>query len=135
MSGRNMPSSVAACSTDEPPILPFPSGEVKCRSRLGGLLKHSHRGVSRFRPPQLSDNPPSPPAVNDADVRRESDAPQRSTFLGTAHPILGHPREAAPSINPWRTSRIPWTGVIAHEGPLPPLAPRQLNQSRHGIER
>ncbi len=26
-----------------PPILKFPSGEVKCRERLGGLLKHYHR--------------------------------------------------------------------------------------------
>jgi putative transposase len=28
---------------DEPRILKFPSGEVKCRERLGGLLKHYHR--------------------------------------------------------------------------------------------
>ncbi len=28
---------------DEPRILPFPTGEVKCRSRLGGLLKHYYR--------------------------------------------------------------------------------------------
>src|SRR5262245_46733988 len=27
----------------EPPVLPFPSGEVRCRERLGGLLKHYHR--------------------------------------------------------------------------------------------
>lgn len=28
---------------DEPPILRFPSGEVRCRERLGGLLRHSYR--------------------------------------------------------------------------------------------
>lgn len=31
---------------DEPRILPFPSGEVRCRGRLGGLLKHSYRAVA-----------------------------------------------------------------------------------------
>ena len=31
---------------DEPRILPFPSGEVKCRRRLGGLLKHYHRAAA-----------------------------------------------------------------------------------------
>ncbi len=29
--------------TNEPHILTFPSGEVQCRARLGGLLKHYHR--------------------------------------------------------------------------------------------
>ena len=29
----------------EPPILPFPSGRVKCRERLGGLLRHYHRAA------------------------------------------------------------------------------------------
>jgi hypothetical protein len=28
---------------DEPRILPFPSGEVKCRERLGGQLRHYYR--------------------------------------------------------------------------------------------
>ena len=28
---------------DEPRILKFPIGEVKCRQRLGGLLKHYYR--------------------------------------------------------------------------------------------
>jgi putative transposase len=32
--------------TDEPRILKFPSGEVKCRERLGGLLKHYYRAAA-----------------------------------------------------------------------------------------
>jgi putative transposase len=32
--------------TDEPPIRTFPSGEVKCRERLGGLLKHYYRAAA-----------------------------------------------------------------------------------------
>jgi putative transposase len=28
---------------DEPPIVKFPSGEVRCRQRLGGLLRHYYR--------------------------------------------------------------------------------------------
>jgi hypothetical protein len=32
-----------AADTDEPVILKFPTGEVKCRQPLGGLLKHYHR--------------------------------------------------------------------------------------------
>ena len=28
-----------------PRILPFPSGEVRCRERLGGLLRHYHRAA------------------------------------------------------------------------------------------
>lgn len=31
---------------DEPRILKFPSGEVRCRQRLGGLLKHYHRAAA-----------------------------------------------------------------------------------------
>jgi putative transposase len=31
---------------DEPRILPFPSGEVRCRERLGGLLKHYYRAAA-----------------------------------------------------------------------------------------
>jgi hypothetical protein len=34
----NVPLPYAA--EDESRILPFPSGEVMCRERLGGLLKH-----------------------------------------------------------------------------------------------
>jgi putative transposase len=30
----------------EPRILPFPSGEVKCKTRLGGLLKHYYRAAA-----------------------------------------------------------------------------------------
>jgi hypothetical protein len=30
----------------EPRILQFPSGEVKCRERLGGLLKHYYRATA-----------------------------------------------------------------------------------------
>jgi putative transposase len=30
---------------DGPRVLPFPSGEVRCRERLGGLLKHYHRAA------------------------------------------------------------------------------------------
>jgi putative transposase len=30
----------------DPVILPFPSGEVRCRERLGGLLKHYHRAAA-----------------------------------------------------------------------------------------
>lgn len=28
-----------------PRILPFPRGEVKCKARLGGLLKHYYRAA------------------------------------------------------------------------------------------
>ena len=31
---------------DGPPVLRFPSGEVRCRERLGGLLKHYYRAVA-----------------------------------------------------------------------------------------
>jgi putative transposase len=31
---------------DEPGTLPFPSGKVKCRERLGGLLKHYYRAAA-----------------------------------------------------------------------------------------
>ncbi len=31
---------------NEPRILPFPSGEVRCRERLGGLLKHYYRNAA-----------------------------------------------------------------------------------------
>ena len=31
---------------EEPPILSFPTGEVKCRQWLGGLLKHYHRAAA-----------------------------------------------------------------------------------------
>jgi putative transposase len=30
----------------EPRVLPFPSGEVVCRERLGGLLKHYYRAAA-----------------------------------------------------------------------------------------
>jgi putative transposase len=30
----------------EPRVLKFPSGEVKCRPRLGGLLKHYYRAAA-----------------------------------------------------------------------------------------
>ena len=30
----------------EPRILKFPSGEVRCRQRLGGLLKHYYRAAA-----------------------------------------------------------------------------------------
>jgi putative transposase len=39
----NVPLSDADKQKDEPAVLPFPSGEVKCRERLGGLLKHYYR--------------------------------------------------------------------------------------------
>lgn len=29
--------------TGEPPVLKFPTGEVKCRERLGGVLRHYYR--------------------------------------------------------------------------------------------
>jgi putative transposase len=29
-----------------PPVLQFPSGEVRCRERLGGLLKHYYRAAA-----------------------------------------------------------------------------------------
>jgi putative transposase len=32
---------------NEPRVLKFPSGEVKCRPRLGGLLKHDYRAAAR----------------------------------------------------------------------------------------
>lgn len=31
---------------DEPAVLSFHTGEVKCRHRLGGLLKHYYRDVA-----------------------------------------------------------------------------------------
>jgi putative transposase len=31
---------------DAPPVLAFPSGEVTCRQRLGGLLKHYYRAAA-----------------------------------------------------------------------------------------
>ena len=41
---RNVPLPVAQDDdAGEPRVLPFPSGEVVCRERLGGLLKHCHR--------------------------------------------------------------------------------------------
>ena len=30
----------------EPRVMKFPSGEVKCRQRLGGLLKHYYRAAA-----------------------------------------------------------------------------------------
>jgi putative transposase len=43
----NVPLPVAASKdAGEPRILPFPSGEVKCRQRLGGLLKHYYRAAA-----------------------------------------------------------------------------------------
>lgn len=40
--------NVPLCNADEtePRILTFPSGEVKCRQRLGGLLKHYYRAAA-----------------------------------------------------------------------------------------
>jgi putative transposase len=40
----NVPLPVAA--GNEPPVLKFPSGKVKCRQRLGGLLKHYYRAAA-----------------------------------------------------------------------------------------
>jgi hypothetical protein len=37
----------AAASAGDPPILPFPRGPVRCRTRLGGLLRHYHRAAAR----------------------------------------------------------------------------------------
>ena len=31
---------------DEPPIVAFPSGQVKCRLRLGELLRHYYRAAN-----------------------------------------------------------------------------------------
>jgi putative transposase len=43
----NVPLPAAqADDAGEPCILPFPSGEVKCRERLGGLLKHYYRAAA-----------------------------------------------------------------------------------------
>jgi putative transposase len=43
----NVPLPVAAADdAGQPRILPFPSGEVKCRERLGGLLKHYYRAAA-----------------------------------------------------------------------------------------
>ncbi|MBP3954749.1 hypothetical protein J8F10_05555 [Gemmata sp. G18] len=33
-------------AADEPRILTFPTGTVKCKERLGGLLKHYHRAAA-----------------------------------------------------------------------------------------
>jgi putative transposase len=35
-----------AADAGEPPVLKFPKGEVRCRERLGGLLKHYHRAAA-----------------------------------------------------------------------------------------
>jgi putative transposase len=35
-----------AADAGEPPTLRFPGGEVRCRERLGGLLKHYHRAAA-----------------------------------------------------------------------------------------
>lgn len=35
-----------AADAGEPPILPFPKGEVRCRERLGGLIKHYYRAAT-----------------------------------------------------------------------------------------
>lgn len=40
----NVPLPDAAES--EPRILPFPSGKVKCRERLGGVLRHYYRAAA-----------------------------------------------------------------------------------------
>src|SRR5947207_286563 len=40
----NVPLSVA--DADEPPVLPFPKGEVVCRSRLGRLLRQYYRATA-----------------------------------------------------------------------------------------
>jgi putative transposase len=31
---------------DESPVLPFPTGELKCRKRLGGRLKHDYQAAT-----------------------------------------------------------------------------------------
>ena len=31
---------------DEPSVVPFPSGEARCRKRLGGLLRHYYRDAA-----------------------------------------------------------------------------------------
>ncbi len=38
-----LPDAVADDEAKEPRILPFPTGEVRCKERLGGLFKHYHR--------------------------------------------------------------------------------------------
>ncbi len=43
----NVPLPVAeADDAGEPRILKFPSGEVRCQGRLGGLLKHYYRAAA-----------------------------------------------------------------------------------------
>ena len=42
----NVPLPDADRAGTDPPILKFPSGEVKCRERLGGLLKHYYRAAA-----------------------------------------------------------------------------------------
>ena len=42
----NVPLSEIDHAAEEPPILAFPSREVKCHSRLGGLLKHYFRAAA-----------------------------------------------------------------------------------------
>jgi putative transposase len=41
----NVPLPDVGREDDEPRNLPFPAGEVKCRRRLGGLLKHYYRAA------------------------------------------------------------------------------------------
>jgi len=42
----NVPLPEAGKTDDEPAVLSFPTGEVKCRERLGGLLKHYYRAAA-----------------------------------------------------------------------------------------
>ncbi len=41
-----LPEVGAAEEDEEPCILPFPAERVKCRERLGGLLKHYYRAAA-----------------------------------------------------------------------------------------
>jgi hypothetical protein len=35
-----------AADAGEPAVVKFPEGEVRCRERLGGLLRHYHRAAA-----------------------------------------------------------------------------------------
>src|SRR5262249_25648632 len=42
----NAPLPDAGENEEEPRVLPFPCGDVKCRQHLGGLLKHYYRAAA-----------------------------------------------------------------------------------------
>ena len=46
VSGRKTDNATTDAGADEPRILKFPAGKVKCKERLGGLLRHYYRAAA-----------------------------------------------------------------------------------------